>query len=110
MSATTSSVPEQDLGAHKRELALDVLGTIGSERNFGLMADDVIIEFPYGPSLGMPDRFVGNSPTAGGNFYEQMYVNKLEYRDGLLVRTREFWDPKRIIDATNVAYDGNLHS
>ncbi len=26
---------------------------------FDPMADDVIIEFPYGPSLGMPDGFVG---------------------------------------------------
>jgi ketosteroid isomerase-like protein len=150
MSDTDTAESEADLGALNRQLAVEVLETVGSEHNFDLMAEDVVIEFPYGPSLGMPERFVGkadvtaylrqmfdqvvglkmrdirthsvaghpeivfaeyegDAPTAGGNSYEQVYQSKLEFRGGLLVRMREFWDPKRIIDATNGTYDGNLH-
>jgi ketosteroid isomerase-like protein len=38
-------------------------------------------------------------PTASGGTYKQIYVNKLRFKDGKTVYMREFWDPKRIIDA-----------
>ncbi|MFF0291787.1 nuclear transport factor 2 family protein [Streptomyces sp. NPDC005262] len=45
-----------EIAAANRELARKFL--IG-ELGFELFADDVVLEFPYGPSLGMPDRFEG---------------------------------------------------
>jgi hypothetical protein len=104
------------------------------------------MEFPYGPSLGMPDRFetkptwwptCGTSwrdcpgwsigemtlssvagdpttvfveyeadcPTPGGNTYRQIYINKMQFRDGKLLHMRELWDPKKMIDAGNGVFD-----
>jgi ketosteroid isomerase-like protein len=52
---------------------------------------------------GQPDtvfiEYSSDSPTPGGNWYEQVYVNKMIFRDGKLIYMREFWDPKRILDA-----------
>lgn len=36
-----------------------MLAGLGSDEVFELFADDVVLEFPYAPSLGMPDRFEG---------------------------------------------------
>jgi uncharacterized protein len=146
MAHNEASVDETALAATNRELAGQVLALIGNEELFGLLAEDIVMEFPYGPSLGMPDRFAGkpavvaycrelfaalpgltmrdmtyysvagdpgtvfieyvsDAPTPGGNTYRQVYVNKLVFRDGLLVHMREFWDPKRILDARSGRYD-----
>jgi ketosteroid isomerase-like protein len=137
---------EQHLAAQNRDLALQVLQSVGTERSYEFMADDVVIEFPYGSSVGMPDRFVGKDdvvtylrqmsaqlaglkmrdimlhsvaghpeivfaeyegdvPTPGGNSYVQVYLNKLQFRDGKVIGVREFWDPKRMIDALNGTFD-----
>ncbi len=134
------------LGAANQKLAAKVLDLLGSEDQFDLLADDVVVEFPYGPSLGMPDRFetkpvfvayslelfkalpgltmrdrtfysvdgdpttvfieyISDVPTPGGHTYRQVYVNKMQFRDGLLVHMKEFWDPKRILDARAGLYD-----
>lgn len=134
------------LAAANQKLAEKVLSLLGSEEQFDLFADDIVIEFPYGPSLGMPDRFetkpvfveysrelfralpgltmrdmtyysvagdpnsvfieyISDVPTLGGHTYRQIYVNKMQFRDGLLVHMKEFWDPKRILDARAGLYD-----
>ncbi|ELA3318770.1 putative PhzA/B-like protein [Klebsiella variicola] len=140
---------EEIIASKNRSLALEVLQTVGTERNYELMADDIVIEFPYGPSLGMPDRFEGketvvtylrqmaeqlkglkmkditvhsvagnpdmvfaeykgDAPTPGGGFYTQIYINRLTFRNGLMTSMREFWDPKRIVDALNGRFEGNV--
>ncbi len=109
---------------------------------WGLMHQDIVLEFPYGPSIGAPDRIVGheaavkycqalharagklhfnplnitatNDPsvffseyesdriTPDGATYRQIYINKLVVKDGKVILMREFWDPKKILDAKNV--------
>jgi ketosteroid isomerase-like protein len=102
---------------------VEAVELLGSEEQFELYADDIVMEFPYGPSLGMPDRFEtkpnvvayvqrileglsgvvirelslspvagdpttvfveyeADCPTPGGNTYRQIYVNKMQFRDG----------------------------
>jgi ketosteroid isomerase-like protein len=51
-------------------------------------------------------EYEGDAPTPGGNSYVQTYVNKMQFRDGKLIHMREFWDPKRILDARSGALDG----
>ncbi len=146
MAVNQATVDEQELAATNQKLAEKVLTLIGSEEQFDLYADDIVMEFPYGPSLGMPDRFetkpvvvayarqlfrdlpgltmrdmvyssvdgdpttvfieyVSDISTPGGHTYRQVYVNRMQFRDGLLVHMREFWDPKRILDARAGVYD-----
>jgi ketosteroid isomerase-like protein len=146
MARNEATLDHEELAAANQKVAEKVLRLIGSEEQFDLYADDIVMEFPYGPSLGMPDRFESkpavvayarelfralpgltmrdmvyysvdgdpntvfieyesDAPTPGGNTYVQTYVNKMQFRDGLLVHMREFWDPKRILDARAGAYD-----
>ena len=134
------------LAAANRELAERVLELLGTEEQFELYDDDIVMEFPYGPSLGMPDRFEGRQavvahvrhvlpalqgvvlgpltvssvagdpttvfaeydgdcPTPGGSTYRQVYINKMTFRDGMLLHMRELWDPQRMIDAGNGVFD-----
>ena len=134
------------LATTNQKLAAKVLNLLGSEDQFDLFADDIVIEFPYGPSLGMPDRFetkpvvvtysrqlfrdlpgltmrdmvyssvdgdpntvfieyISDVPTPGGQTYRQVYINKMQFRNGLLVHMKEFWDPKRILAARAGLYD-----
>jgi ketosteroid isomerase-like protein len=146
MTDNRATVEASELAAENQKLAEKVLGLIGSEDLFDLFADDVVVEFPYGPSLGMPDRFEGkpavvaycrelfralpgltmrdmvfypvegdpstvfieyvaDAPTPGGHSYRQVYVNKMQFANGLMVHMKEFWDPKRILDARAGLYD-----
>ena len=139
-------VGDEELAATNVKLAEQILNCLGSEDLFSHMADDVVIEFPYGPSINMPDRFVNKQafrvywlelvrtlpgltmrdmvfysvdddpttvfseyeadiPTPAGHSYVQVHVNKMQFRDGLLVRMREFQDPQRILDARAGLYD-----
>jgi ketosteroid isomerase-like protein len=146
MADKNETLDSAELAATNQRLAAKVLGLLGSEEQFDLFADDIVIEFPYGPSLGMPDRFetkpvvvaysrqlfrdlpgltmrdmkyysvdgdpttvfieyISDAPTPGGHTYRQVYINKMQFRDGLMVHMREFWDPKRILDARAGLYD-----
>ncbi len=146
MSDEHVTVDQAALAEESTRLAAEVIGLIGDEKLFDLFADDIVVEFPYGPSLGMPDRFEGkaavvayvrelfvalpglkmrdmvystvagdpntvfieyfsDAPTPGGNTYLQTYINRMRFRDGKLVFMREYWDPKRIIDARAGLYD-----
>ncbi len=146
MSDETVTIETEGLAATNRDLARRVVELLGSEEQFELYADEIVMEFPYGPSLGMPDRFAskpnvvayvqhileglagvvikemslssvagdpstvfveyeGDCPTPGGNTYRQIYMNKMTFRDGKLLHMREFWDPKRMIDAGNGVFD-----
>jgi ketosteroid isomerase-like protein len=146
MAQVQETVDTEVLAATNQKLAGKVLDLLGSEDQFDLFAEDIVVEFPYGPSLGMPDRFetkpvmvaysrqlfkdlpgltmrdrtfysadgdpntvfieyISDVPTPGGNTYRQVYINKMQFRDGLLVHMKEFWDPKRILDARAGLYD-----
>ena len=146
MPDETATIGAEELAAANRNLALRVVELLGSDEQFELYADDIVMEFPYGPSLGMPDRFgtkpnvvayVGrileglagvviremslssvagdpttvfveyeaDCPTPGGNTYRQIYINKMQFRDGKLLHMRELWDPKKMIDAGNGVFD-----
>ncbi len=114
--------------------------TLGEPSWWSLMHDDIALEFPYGPSLGQPDRIAGkpavveyvkalldragkleffdldilpttdpdlfvceyrsNRKNRGGQPYVQIYINKVRVKDGKVALMREFWDPKRIADAS----------
>ena len=146
MPDETVTIEAEELAAANRDLAQKVVELLGSEEQFELYADDIVMEFPYGPSLGMPDRFEtkpnvvayvrrileglagvviremslssvagdpttvfveyeADCPTPGGNTYRQIYINKMQFRDGKLLHMRELWDPKRMIDAGNGVFD-----
>jgi len=146
MADETSTIDAEALAAINRDLAKKVVELLGTEEQFDLYAADIVMEFPYGPSLGMPDRFEtkprvvdyvrhilpglqgliirdmsfssvagdpktlfveyeADCPTPGGNTYRQIYVNKMQFRDGKLLHMRELWDPKKIIDAGNGVFD-----
>jgi ketosteroid isomerase-like protein len=148
MSDATATIDTAELAAATRDLARTVITLLGTEEQFDYFADDIVMEFPYAPSLGMPERFAGkpevvayvrelnrqlkgltmrdlkfssvdgepdtvfieyyaDAPTPGGNTYLQTYVNKMRFRDGQMVYMREFWDPKRILDARAGLYDEN---
>ncbi len=117
--------------------------TIGEPSWWDLMHDDIALEFPYGASLGQPERIAGKSAAGeyvralldragkleffdleilatsdpglfvceyrsnrknrGGQPYVQIYINKLRVKDGKVALMREFWDPKRIVDASESA-------
>jgi len=57
MAVGTDTADTQAQAAGNRVLAEQVLDRLGTEAQFDLYADDIVMEFPYGPSLGMPDRF-----------------------------------------------------
>ncbi len=57
MADETATIEAEALAAANRDLARRVVELLGSEEQFELYADDIVMEFPYGPSLGMPDRF-----------------------------------------------------
>jgi ketosteroid isomerase-like protein len=57
VSNETVTIEAGALAAANRDLARRVVELLGSEEQFDLYADDIVMEFPYGPSLGMPDRF-----------------------------------------------------
>ena len=146
MSDETVTIEAEALAATNRDLARQVVELLGSEEQFDLYADDIVMEFPYGPSLGMPERFEtkpnvvayvqqileglagvviremslssvagdpttvfveyeADCPTPGGNTYRQIYINKMQFRDGKLLHMRELWDPKKMIDAGNGVFD-----
>jgi ketosteroid isomerase-like protein len=148
MSDATATIDAADLAAANRDLAEKVITLLGTEEQFDLFHDDIVMEFPYASSLGMPDRFetksnviayvrelnqllkgltmrdmqyssvagdpdtvfieyYADAPTPGGHTYLQTYINKMRFRDGQLVFMREFWDPKRILDARSGVYDAD---
>jgi ketosteroid isomerase-like protein len=50
-------------------------------------------------------EYEADCPTPGGNTYRQIYINKMQFRDGKLLHMRELWDPKKMIDAGNGVFD-----
>jgi hypothetical protein len=146
VSNESVTIEAEAVSAANRDLARRVVELLGSEEQFELYADDIVMEFPYGPSLGVPDRFEtkplvvdyvrhilpelqglliremtlssvagdpttvfveyeADCPTPGGNTYRQIYMNKMQFRDGKLRHMRELWDPKKMIDAGNGVFD-----
>ena len=71
--------------AETRELAEQVMRLLGSEEQFNLFAEDIVMEFPYGPSLGQPARHEGKAAVVA-------YVTQLnEKLAGLKMRDMTFY-------------------
>jgi ketosteroid isomerase-like protein len=45
-------------------------------------------------------EYRANRTNRGGQPYVQIYINKVRIKDGKVAFMREFWDPKRIVDAS----------
>ncbi len=124
-------------------LAQTWMSTLFEPEWWDLMHEDIVLEFPYGPSIGAPERIVGKEAAAAycknlharaGNLkfspleitgttdpqvffgeyesarvtptgakYKQIYINKIVVKDDKVIRMREFWDPKKILDAASAA-------
>ncbi len=85
MSDQTTTISTADTAAETRELAERVIRLLGSEEQFDLFADDIVMEFPYGPSLGQPARHEGKAAVIA-------YVNQLnEKLAGLTMRDMTFY-------------------
>jgi ketosteroid isomerase-like protein len=69
---------------------------------------DIVLHSVAGKPEIVFAEYEGDAPTPGGNSYVQIYQNKLQFRDGKLIAMREFWDPKRIVDALTGTFDGNI--
>jgi ketosteroid isomerase-like protein len=134
MSANNETLQKKNLA-----VAQEWMSTLFEPSWWELMHKDIVLEFPYGPSIGAPDRIVGreaavkyceslkaragmlkfnplnitptsdpsvffseyesNRVTPDGATYRQIYINKLVVKDGKVILMREFWDPKKILDA-----------
>ncbi len=121
----TIEADAEALAATNRGLARRVVELLGSEEQFELYADDIVMEFPYGPSLGMPDRFETKPNVVAyvqrileglsGVVIRELSLSSVagdpttvfvEYEaDGKLLHMRELWDPKKMIDAGNGVFD-----
>ena len=85
MAVGTDTADTQAQAAGNRVLAEQVLDRLGTEAQFDLYADDIVMEFPYGPSLGMPDRFE-TKPTVVA------YVRRiLKGLSGVVIRESWWW-------------------
>ncbi|MEI5906821.1 hypothetical protein WAK64_07080 [Bacillus spongiae] len=54
-----TSVNISPVAASNIKVAQSILAANNSEEGFEYFADDIVLEFPYAPSLDMPDRFEG---------------------------------------------------
>jgi len=63
MSHVTAAGSRSELAATNREVAKSILTLLGTEEQFKYIAGDVVVEFPYGPSLGQPGRFEASRPS-----------------------------------------------
>jgi len=96
--ATTEIVDSKELAATNRELAKQVITLLGSEEQFDLYADDVVIEFPYASSLGMPERFEGKTAVVA-------YVRELnEALKGLTMRDMVYYSVDGQPDTVFIEY------
>ena len=82
--------------AYSRQLFKDLPGLTMKDRTFYSADGDPTTVFI---------EYVADVPTPGGHTYRQVYINKMQFRNGLLVHMKEFWDPKRILDARVGLYD-----
>jgi ketosteroid isomerase-like protein len=89
----------EDVLAYTRQL---------NQKLAGLRMRDWTLHSVEGDPATVFIEYEGDAPTPGGNSYVQTYVNKMQFRDGKLIHMREFWDPKRIIDANSGVLDAQL--
>jgi ketosteroid isomerase-like protein len=95
---TTQTIDGKQLAATNRELAKQVITLLGSEEQFDLYADDVVIEFPYASSLGMASRFEGKASVVA-------YVRQLnEALKGLTMRDMVYYSVDGDPDTVFIEY------
>jgi ketosteroid isomerase-like protein len=104
MSQATAIGDRSDLAAANRELAKTILTTLGTEEQFDYMADDVVMEFPYGPSLGQPDRFESKPAVMA-------YTRQLTKRIGRIkMRDMTFSSVEGKPDTVFIEYSGDVNT
>jgi ketosteroid isomerase-like protein len=81
MSQATATAGQSDLAAANREVARKVLTLLGTEEQFDYLADDVVMEFPYGPSLGQPSRFEGKAAVVAYTRALTERIGRIRMRD-----------------------------
>jgi ketosteroid isomerase-like protein len=103
MSQTTE-ITDQDLAAANREAARKVLTLLGTEEQFDYFADDIVMEFPYGPSLGQPARFEGKADVVA-------YARALTHRIGRIkMRDMTFWSVDGHPEIVFIEYSGDVNT
>jgi uncharacterized protein len=101
MSQATSQV---DQAAENREVARLILTLLGTEEQFDYLADDVVMEFPYGPSLGQPDHFKGKPAVMA-------YTRALTERIGRIkMRDMAFSSVDGDPDTVFIEYSGDVNT
>ena len=59
MSNQTATISAAELAAENRRHAEAILRLFGSEEQLQYFHEDIVMEFPYAPSLGEPERHEG---------------------------------------------------
>jgi ketosteroid isomerase-like protein len=104
MSEATATADRPDLAATNREVARKILTLLGTEEQFDYFADDVVMEFPYGPSLGQPARFDGKQAAAA-------YTRKLTERIGRIrMRDMTFSSVEGQPETVFIEYSGDVNT
>jgi ketosteroid isomerase-like protein len=104
MSQATAITSASDLAASNREVARKVLTLLGTEEQFDYFADDVVVDFPYGPSLGQPARFDGKAAIAA-------YTRALTDRIGRIrMRDMSFWSVEGHPETVFIEYSGDVNT
>lgn len=133
------TTPNDSLQKRNLAIARTWLSTLFEPAWWDLMHEDIVLEFPYGSSIGAKERVSGKAAateyckglmaragklkfdpleitgttnpgvffgeyecdrvTPSGWRYRQIYIQKTVVKDGKVIRMREFWDPKKILDA-----------
>jgi uncharacterized protein len=72
---------ESTLRESNKKLVQQYLSTAFEPDWWGLFDEAVVMEFPYGPSLGMPDRFEGREAVTGYLKKMLQQLGTLKFRD-----------------------------
>jgi len=104
MSQPTATADHAELAASNREVARKILTLLGSEEQFDYFADDIVMEFPYGPSLGQSDRFEGKTDVVA-------YARALFQRIGRIkMRDMTFWSVEGHPEIVFIEYAGDVNT
>jgi ketosteroid isomerase-like protein len=102
--AQATAVNDQELAASNREVARKILTLLGSEEQFDYFSDDIVMEFPYGPSLGQPARHEGKPAVL-------VYARALFERIGRIkMRDMTFWSVDGHPEIVFIEYAGDVNT
>jgi ketosteroid isomerase-like protein len=103
MSQATT-ITHQELAASNREVARKILTLLGTEEQYDYFADDVVMEFPYGPSLGQPAKHEGKSDVVAYGRALTQRVGRIKMRD------MTFWSVDGHPEIVFIEYSGDVNT